>query len=74
MKSRPIPCAVKNLDALPDSARIDLTALRHVTGRSRSTIYRWVALGILPSPQKPADGMRNTWTVGEVRRALNFGA
>lgn len=65
-----ITAAAQNLDHLAESARVDLADLMAITSKSRSTIYRWIDLGILPKPRKFA-GTQNSWTVGEVRRALS---
>lgn len=64
-----LPPSVEHFDRLPDSAHIDLPALRALTGKSRATLYRWIERGILPPPRK-LGLTRNFWTAGDVRRAL----
>lgn len=64
-----LPFAVEHFDRLPDSAQADLAVLKGVTGKSRATIYRWIAQGLLPPPRK-LGRTRNVWTVGDIRRAL----
>jgi predicted DNA-binding transcriptional regulator AlpA len=61
--------AVKNFDSLPDGALVNFGAVQTLFGRSRPTIYRWVAAGIIPKPAKVSTGAV-CWNVGEVRRAL----
>jgi predicted DNA-binding transcriptional regulator AlpA len=68
-----IPASVENFDRLPDSARLDLSCLMALTSKSRATIYRWIAQGILPAPAKLGQ-TRNSWIAGDVRRALRGGA
>lgn len=67
-----LPESARHFDALPDSAQIDIGALKAITGKSRATLYRWIDKGILPKPRKPAGPTsQNAWTVGEIRRALS---
>lgn len=63
--------SVANIDALPESAQIDLNALRLLTGKTRSTVYRWVNAGLLPAPRKIGANSHNVWSVGDIRRFLN---
>lgn len=72
MESAHLPDSARHFDSLPDSARIDISSLTAVIGKSRATAYRWVAKGYLPKPRKFGPGCQNTWTVGEVRRALGL--
>lgn len=65
-----IPPTVEHFDRLPDSAHLDLPALKGITGKSRATLYRWIEAGLLPPPRKLGP-TRNYWLVGEIRRALN---
>lgn len=72
MKTESIPNSARHFDALPDSARVDISTLIAITGKSRATLYRWIDKGILPKPRKPAGPTsQNSWTVGEIRRALS---
>ncbi len=74
MKAPSITATAVNFDALPDSAQINCTTLRIITGKSRATIYRWVEKGYLPKPRKPAGPTsQNSWTVGEIRHAISGG-
>jgi len=64
---------IRNFDALPESARLDIGVIKALTCKSRATIYRWIAAGILPKPHK-LGATHNYWTAGEIRRALAGGA
>lgn len=65
-----LPAAAQNFDRQPDSALVDIAALKAITGKSRATLYRWIAQGILPQPRK-LGRTQNVWTVGDIRRALS---
>ncbi len=60
---------VEYFDRLPESAHLDIAALKAITGKSRATLYRWIDRGILPKPRK-LGLTHNFWTAGEIRRAL----
>lgn len=64
-----LPPTVEHFDRLPESAHVNLHVLKAITGRSRATIYRWIASGILPKPRK-LGATHNCWTAGEIRQAL----
>lgn len=64
-----LPPTVEHFDRLPDSAHVDIAALKAITGKSRATLYRWIDRGILPKPRK-LGLTHNFWTAGDVRRAL----
>lgn len=66
-----LPSTVENFDRLPDSACIDIAALKAITGKSRATLYRWIEKGILPKPRKFGLTSNNVWAAGEIRRALS---
>ncbi len=68
-RCREMPFAAEHFDRLADGACIDMTALRAITGKSRATIYNWLARGILPQPRK-LGRTHNVWSVGEIRQAL----
>jgi len=61
---------VENFDRLPDSAHVDIGALKAITGKSRATLYRWMDRGLLPKPRKLGP-THNFWTAGDIRRALS---
>lgn len=64
-----IPAAATNFDSLPDAARIPLSVVVVVTGRSPASIWRDVRAGRMPAPIKC--GPRCTrWIVGQLRRHL----
>lgn len=66
-----IPLTVEHFDRLPDSACIDIAALKAITGKSRATLYRWIDKGILPKPRKLGLTSNNVWAAGDIRRALS---
>lgn len=66
-----LPSTVENFDRLPDSACIDIAALKAITGKSRATLYRWIDKGILPKPRKLGLTSNNVWAAGDIRRALS---
>lgn len=66
-----LPPAAEHFDHLPDSACIDIGALKAITGKSRATLYRWVDKGILPKPRRLGLTSNNVWAAGEIRRALS---
>jgi len=66
-----LPPAAEYFDRLPDSACIDIAALKAITGKSRATLYRWIDKGILPKPRKFGLTSNNVWAAGDIRRALS---
>lgn len=69
-KPAAIPPAAANFDILPDTARVALSVVALVTGRSAASVWRDVKAGRLPAPVKA--GPRCTrWIVGDLRRKLN---
>lgn len=66
-----LPSTVEHFDRLPDSACIDIAALKAITGKSRATLYRWIDKGILPKPRKLGLTSNNVWAAGDIRRALS---
>lgn len=67
---RDLPLTVEHFDRMPNSAHVDLNALKALTGKSRATIYNWIGSGILPKPRKLGQ-TRNFWLAGEIRKALS---
>ena len=65
-----IPDALRNFDALPDSANVRLPVVCVLFGISAATAWRWVKKCALPAPRKLSEGV-TAWNVGELRRALN---
>lgn len=64
-----LPASVRNFETMPDSARIDVTAVSILTGRSKASVWRDVQAKRLPAPVR--SGLRCTrWVVGEIRKAL----
>lgn len=64
-----LPTSARNFDDLPDSARVDVTVVSVVFGRSKASIWRDVQAKRLPAPVK--SGLRSTrWVVGELRKSL----
>lgn len=66
-----LPYTVEHFDRLPDSACLDIAALKAITGKSRATLYRWIDKGILPKPRKFGLTSNNVWAAGDIRRALS---
>ena len=62
--------AVQNFDSLPDGALINFGTLQTLVGKSRPTVYRWIKAGFLPKPAQCVTGVQNSWSAGDVRRAL----
>ncbi len=64
-----LPASVRNFDEMPNSARIDVTAVSILTGRSKASVWRDVKAKRLPKPVRT--GLRCTrWIVGEIREVL----
>jgi predicted DNA-binding transcriptional regulator AlpA len=69
IKDSALPPSVRNFEAMPDSARINVTAVSILTGRSTASVWRDVKAKRLPAPVR--SGLRCTrWVVGEIRQAL----
>lgn len=64
-----IPEALKNFDALPDSASVRLPVVRGLAGCSDATVWRMVKRGDLPAPRKISQRI-TAWNVGELRKAF----
>jgi predicted DNA-binding transcriptional regulator AlpA len=62
---------LKNFDSLPDSARVRKPVVLALTGYSDATLYRRIAAGLAPAPHKETPRLA-TWSVGELRRALQL--
>lgn len=65
----PIPDALRNFDALPDSAFVRLPVVCALFSISPATAWRWVGSGILPIPRKLSPAI-SAWNVGQIRKAL----
>lgn len=64
-----IPDALKNFDALPDSAHVRLPVVAALYGCSPATIFRRVKSGHIPAPRKMSERV-TAWSVAELRKAL----
>jgi len=64
-----IPEALRNFDALPDSAYVRLPVVTGVFACSPATVWRRVKKGTLPAPRKLSEGV-TAWNVGQIRQAL----
>jgi len=66
--TKPIPEALANFDAMPDSAYIRLPVMRGLYGVSSASIWRMCKAGtLLPHKLTPRT---TAWNVGQVRAAL----
>lgn len=65
----PIPSALRNFDALPDSANVRLPVVAALFACSTVTVWRPVKKGTLPAPRKLSEGV-TAWNVGQIRQAL----
>lgn len=66
----PIPPALQNFDALPDSANVRLLVVAALLGVSTATVWRMARRGDLPRPRK-LTGRVTAWNVGELRQCLS---
>lgn len=67
--SAPIPDALRNFDALPDSAYVRLPVTSALFQISPATTWRWSKNGRIPAPRRLSEGV-TAWNVGELRKAL----
>lgn len=67
MGTKPLPQAVQQFDALPDSAAVDLEIANLISGRSRASLYRHFKAGEL-SLIKVGNSTRVR--VGELRKLI----
>lgn len=65
----PIPDALRNFDALPDSANVRLPVVAALFACGPATVWRRVKKGALPAARKLSEGV-TAWNVGELRKAL----
>lgn len=63
--SRAMPAALKNFDQLPDEARVDVRVVAGLFGCSVATVWRRVAAGIFPEPERIVGTTR--WPVATLR-------
>ena len=66
---KPVPFAVQNFDALPDTARVPGPVVDLLFSISRCTRWRRIPAGQLPAPRREV-GSFPTFSVGEIRAAL----
>lgn len=64
-----IPDALRNFDALPDSAYVRLPVTSALFQISPATTWRWSKNGRIPAPRRLSEGV-TAWNVGELRKAL----
>lgn len=65
----PIPDALRNFDALPDTANVRLPVVAVLFAVSTVTVWRWSKNGTLPAARRLSEGV-TAWNVGELRKAL----
>lgn len=68
-----IPDALRHWNDLPDVAKVRLPTVKALLSCSSATVWRMVANGRLPAPQKLSPGV-TCWSVGDLRRTLAGGA
>lgn len=68
-ENAPPPEALKNFDALPDSANVRVNVVAALYGCSVSTIWRMARQGKIPAPRKLSERVTG-WNVAEIRAAL----
>ena len=59
----------RDYSSLPDDSLVDSKGVCTLTGKSRSTVYRWVAEGILTTPIR-FNKSQNLWRLGDIRAVL----
>lgn len=64
-----LPSGLEDFDKLPDASHVNLHVVMGVTGMGRTSVYRHIAAGRLPSPVKFTPGS-SRWNVGALRSAL----
>lgn len=67
--SAAIPDALRNFDALPDSAYVRLPVTSALFQISPATTWRWSKSGRIPAPRRLSEGV-TAWNVGDLRKAL----
>lgn len=67
--SAAIPDALRNFDALPDSAYVRLPVVCALYQVSPATVWRWSKKFSMPAPRRLGEGV-SAWNVGELRKAL----
>ena len=65
-----LPDALRNFDALPDSANVRLPVVAALFACSTVTVWRRVKKGTLPAGRRLSEGV-TAWNVGQLRKALN---
>lgn len=61
-----IPAALRNFDALPDSAEVRAPVVAALYGCSIATVWRRAKSGDLPQPKRR--GNVTSWTAGDLRK------
>lgn len=61
-----VPFAVRNWEALPDAANVDVKTVAVMMGRSVPSVWRDVAAGRLPQPTRYT-ARCSRWPVGVIR-------
>lgn len=56
-------------DDLPDAAHVRLPVVATLYATSTSNVWRWVKLGLIPTPRKLGP-QTTVWNVGDLRQAL----
>jgi predicted DNA-binding transcriptional regulator AlpA len=69
-KPHPIPGALGNIDALPDSAHVRQPVLEALFACSGETILQRVKAGTLPAPKKLSDRV-TVWSIAELKQFLH---
>ncbi len=64
-----LPLALRNFDALPDSAYVRQPVVEGLLAISPATVWRMVGRGELPEPCKLGPKV-TAWNVGKLRRAI----
>lgn len=64
-----IQAALAQFDDLPDSAYVRQPVVLGLFGCSKATLWRWVKLSRIPSPQKIGSRI-SAWNVGQLRQTL----
>lgn len=65
-----VPDALRNFDALPDSAFVRLPVVSALFAFSPATVWRKVKARTIPAPRKLSESV-TAWNVGQLRKALN---
>lgn len=72
LNNRRVNYVVERFPALPDDAKIDIKVVSQLMGRSPSSLWRDVAAGRLPAPDRLGPRCVR-WRVGDIRNTLKAG-